>query len=100
MRTDQCVMINGAVLNNSKNDGLVLLPSGEGGPKGRMRVTRPTIPRFLQNRGAGYPHPALRATLSHRERARAKNSFRFSRLEINHYSPIHSHFSIGVAINH
>src|SRR5947207_2470364 len=63
--------MTGAVLNNSKNDGQVLLSSGEGGPKRRMRVARPTIRRFLQNRGAGYPHPALRATLSQRKRARA-----------------------------
>jgi hypothetical protein len=35
----------------------------------RMRAARPTIFVDLQNRGAGRPHPALRATLSRRERA-------------------------------
>ena len=40
-------------------EGRVLLPSGEGGAKRRMRVYIPAILR---------PHPALRATLSRRER--------------------------------
>jgi hypothetical protein len=44
----------------------------------RMRATPPHDFVVLQNRGAGYPHPALRATLSQRERARAKNRFHFS----------------------
>src|SRR5438093_1366381 len=39
----------------------VLLPSGEGGPKGRMRAG---MPMFRHSS----PHPALRATLSRRER--------------------------------
>jgi hypothetical protein len=44
----------------------VLLPLGEGGPKGRMRADL-------------CPHPPLRGTLSQRERDLAKNSFRFLR---------------------
>jgi hypothetical protein len=32
-----------------------------------MRATRPTYASVLQNRGAGLPHPALRATLSQRK---------------------------------
>src|SRR5262245_34094065 len=41
---------------------------GEGGAKRRMRAARPTTPSIFTNRGAGYPHPTLRATLSRRER--------------------------------
>src|SRR6266516_3030930 len=40
----------------------VLLPLGEGGPKGRMRCI-------------SCPHPALRATLSQRERDMAETGF-------------------------
>jgi hypothetical protein len=35
----------------------------------RMREARPTTPSLFANRGAGSPHPALRATLSQGERA-------------------------------
>src|SRR5438105_15714575 len=43
----------------AKNRRRVLLPLGEGGPEGRMRAKIDAFPN---------PHPALRATLSRRER--------------------------------
>jgi len=49
-------------LQVSEHGGQVLLPSGEGGQKGRMRAGMPKDFRILN------PHPPLRATLSRRER--------------------------------
>jgi hypothetical protein len=66
-----------AVLNNSKNEGPVLLPSGEGGAEAPDEGSPPHDFVDLQNRGAGRPHPALRATLSQWERAAPKPRSRF-----------------------
>jgi hypothetical protein len=41
-----------------------------------MRAARPTISSIVTDRGAGLPHPALRATLSRRERAVQENRSR------------------------
>ena len=55
-----------------------LLPLGEGGAHAPDEGNPPHDFVEWQNRGPGFPHPALCATLSQWERARAKNRFRFS----------------------
>jgi hypothetical protein len=57
-----------------------LLPSGEGGAEAPDVGGPPHDFVDLHNRGAGRPHPALRATLSQRERAVAKLRSRFLRI--------------------
>src|SRR6516162_6858592 len=60
----------------------VLLPPGEGGAERRMRAACPTTLSIFANRGAGFPHPALRDTLSQWERAATKNRSQFWRTSV------------------
>src|SRR5262249_20132471 len=73
--TPNCTRLDGSEEDRKKRARRVLLPPGEGGPKGRMRA------RFC-------PHPPLRGTLSRRERKsdniEATYSARLWRFHISH----------------